>query len=138
MGLPILDIVENATRAGATRVEIATERAADLAQQWREGGDVNTLAETFNGTVSQARDHRWGAPVGTIGSTAGIDEAVAGGASPRVSNHVFTYGLRKPAATARPTTRTRLAFIRRSFPSVHSRSRSPLGSPDGEKSWQSP
>ena len=60
-------------------LEIATERAADLAQQWREGGDVNALAETFNGTVSQARDHRWGAPVGTIGSAAGIDDAVFSG-----------------------------------------------------------
>lgn len=61
-------------------LEIATERAAELAQRWREGEDVDGLAETFEGTVSQARDHRWGAPVGTIGSAGGIDEAVFSGA----------------------------------------------------------
>jgi hypothetical protein len=60
-------------------LEIATERAAELAQLWREGEDVDGLAETFEGTVSQARDHRWGAPVGTIGSAGGIDEAVFSG-----------------------------------------------------------
>jgi peptidyl-prolyl cis-trans isomerase D len=61
-------------------LEIATQRATEVATLWRDGGDADTLAETFNGTVAQARDHRWGTPVGTIGSTAALDEAVFGSA----------------------------------------------------------
>jgi peptidyl-prolyl cis-trans isomerase D len=61
-------------------LELATERAAELAQLWREGEDANILAETFNGTFTQARDHRRGSPVGTIGSTSILDEAVFAGA----------------------------------------------------------
>ncbi len=57
-------------------LEIATERAEELARAWTEGGDVEALTETFNGTSAQARDHRWGSPVGTIGSATALDEAV--------------------------------------------------------------
>jgi len=55
---------------------LAADRAAELAERWRQGMDVEALTETFNGTFSQARDHRWGAPVGTIGAAANLDEAV--------------------------------------------------------------
>jgi len=58
---------------------IAETRAAELAEQWRTGADAEALAEEFNGTVAQARDHRWGAPVGTVGATAKLDDAVFGG-----------------------------------------------------------
>jgi peptidyl-prolyl cis-trans isomerase D len=61
-------------------LEIATQRAAEVAELWRNGGDADTLAETFNGTVAQARDHRWGTPVGAIGLASALDEAVFGGA----------------------------------------------------------
>ena len=61
-------------------LDVAEERAAELAQLWRSGGDAASLAEDFNGTHSEARDHRWGAPVGTIGSTAALDEAIFSGA----------------------------------------------------------
>lgn len=61
-------------------LELADQKAAELARLWLEGGDAESLAEQFNGTVSQAHDHRWGAPVGTIGSAVGLDEAVFAGA----------------------------------------------------------
>lgn len=60
-------------------LDIATLRATEVATLWRDGGDADTLAESFNGTVAQARDHRWGTPVGNIGSAAPLDEAVFGG-----------------------------------------------------------
>lgn len=60
-------------------LDLAAVRAAELAELWRGGDDVRILAESLNGTLSQARDHRWGAPVGTIGSAAILDEAVFAG-----------------------------------------------------------
>lgn len=65
-------------------LDVATERAAELATQWREGGDAESLSEAFNGTVAQARDHRWGTPVGAIGAAGNLDEAVFSGAEGRV------------------------------------------------------
>ena len=67
--------VEQNLRHGMA-LDIATERAAELAQAWEEDGDVEALTATFNGTSAQARDHRWGSPVGSIGTAAGLDEAV--------------------------------------------------------------
>ena len=58
---------------------LADEKAAELAGRWRDGGDAESLAEEFNGTVSQARDHRWGSPVGAVGAAASLDEAVFSG-----------------------------------------------------------
>jgi len=71
--------VEQSLRRGLA-LDIATVRAEELAQAWGEGQDVETLTETFNGTSAEARDHRWGSPVGTIGSAAALDEAVFTGA----------------------------------------------------------
>lgn len=55
---------------------ICADRAAELAERWRQGGEAAQLAEQFDGTVAQARDHRWGTPVGAIGIATAIDEAV--------------------------------------------------------------
>ena len=60
-------------------LDIAAEKGAELAQLWREGGEAEALAEQYDGTVSEARDHRWGTPVGTIGATTGLDDVVFGG-----------------------------------------------------------
>jgi hypothetical protein len=51
-------------------------RAAELAVALGDDDDVEALAERFNGTLARARDHRWGTPVGAIGSAPGLDEAV--------------------------------------------------------------
>ncbi|HSN54987.1 MAG TPA: peptidyl-prolyl cis-trans isomerase [Candidatus Sulfomarinibacteraceae bacterium] len=61
-------------------LEVAAERAAELAERWRQGEDVEALVESSNGVIARARDHRWGAPIGTIGAAAGLDEAVFAGA----------------------------------------------------------
>jgi peptidyl-prolyl cis-trans isomerase D len=60
-------------------LEVCSERAAELAESWRQGDEVDALAERFNGTVSQVRDHRWGTPAGSIGAAAAIDRAVFAG-----------------------------------------------------------
>jgi len=65
-------------------LDIAGDRATELADELRGGGDVEALAEQFGGTLARARDHRWGAPVGAIGSTTGLDEAVFTGAEGEV------------------------------------------------------
>jgi peptidyl-prolyl cis-trans isomerase D len=65
-------------------LDVASQRAAELTASWGEDDDVDALAETFNGTVARARDHRWGAPVGAIGSAAVLDEVVFGGTEGRV------------------------------------------------------
>jgi peptidyl-prolyl cis-trans isomerase D len=65
-------------------LQVAAERATDLAERWRQGEDVDALATAFNGTVARARDHRWGTPVGTIGAAAALDEDVFKGAEGEV------------------------------------------------------
>ncbi len=57
---------------------LAAERAVELAELWRNGDEIEILAEGFGGSLAEARDHRWGAPIGTIGSAAVLDEAVFG------------------------------------------------------------
>lgn len=57
-------------------IVFASERASELADLWREGAEVEELAERFDGTVAQARDHRWGAPIGTIGPSGALDQTV--------------------------------------------------------------
>ncbi len=71
----VRQLVEQSLRRDLA-LDIATERAAELAVRWREGEDVATLSEAYSGTSAEARDHRWGAPVGTFGSTAVLDEVV--------------------------------------------------------------
>jgi peptidyl-prolyl cis-trans isomerase D len=60
-------------------LELASERVAELARLWREGEEAESLADDFNGTLSEARDHRWGTPIGAIGSAGSLDEAVFAG-----------------------------------------------------------
>jgi peptidyl-prolyl cis-trans isomerase D len=60
-------------------LDIASARGAELVERWREGEDAATLVEAFNGTLVEARDHRWGAPVDSIGSAASLDDAVFSG-----------------------------------------------------------
>lgn len=71
----VRQLVEQSLRRDLA-LDIATERAAELAARWREGEDVATLTEAYSGTSAEARDHRWGAPVGTFGPTAVLDEVV--------------------------------------------------------------
>jgi peptidyl-prolyl cis-trans isomerase D len=57
-------------------MEMATEQGRQLAERWRQGEDIVTLAEEFGSTVTEAREHRRGTPVGTVGVVSGLDEAV--------------------------------------------------------------
>jgi peptidyl-prolyl cis-trans isomerase D len=69
-------------------LQVAGARAAELAERWRAGEDAEELAAAFNGTLAQARDHRWGAPAGAIGAAAALDEAVFSGSEGEVLDPV--------------------------------------------------
>jgi peptidyl-prolyl cis-trans isomerase D len=57
-------------------LDLAAEEAERLAARWREGGTAQELAKAFEGSPVEARDHRWGQPIGAIGSAIALDEAV--------------------------------------------------------------
>jgi len=57
-------------------VALATARGEELADRWRGGEDGSTLASEFGSSVTEAREHRRGQPVGTLGVLPGIDGAV--------------------------------------------------------------
>jgi peptidyl-prolyl cis-trans isomerase D len=59
-------------------LEVASERAAVLADRWRAGDDVEELAAEFDGTVIPVQEHRWGGGIGNIGGALAVDEAVFG------------------------------------------------------------
>jgi hypothetical protein len=68
------EVEQNLRRERA--LDMAGDRAAELAVELGDGADVEALADQFGGTLARARDHRWGTPVGAIGSTTGLDRAV--------------------------------------------------------------
>jgi peptidyl-prolyl cis-trans isomerase D len=67
--------IEQALRREKAIEKTAVE-AADLIRQWRAEEDTQALAEKFDGNPVEARDHRWGTAVGTLGVANAVDEAV--------------------------------------------------------------
>ena len=57
-------------------VALAKARGQKLADRWRGGEDGSTLASEFGSSVTEAREHRRGQPVGALGVLPGIDGAV--------------------------------------------------------------
>lgn len=57
-------------------LEITAEQGRLLADRWRQGEDIAALAEEYGSTVTEARDHRRGAPVGAIGVIPALEEGV--------------------------------------------------------------
>jgi peptidyl-prolyl cis-trans isomerase D len=78
-GVPAFEEVRAEVEQEVRRVEamkLATDAGVELARQWREGGDPAALAEAVGGTVTPARDHRRGTPVGAIGSTPALEQVI--------------------------------------------------------------
>ncbi|MFV2071058.1 MAG: peptidyl-prolyl cis-trans isomerase [Thermoanaerobaculales bacterium] len=57
-------------------MDLVVEEGRILAERWRQGEDAEVLAEEFGSTVTEANDHRHGAPIGTIGVLSAVDQAV--------------------------------------------------------------
>ena len=57
-------------------MEIAAEQGQLLAVRWQQGEEITALAEEFGSTVTEARDHRRGTPVGAIGVIPALEEGV--------------------------------------------------------------
>jgi len=54
----------------------AAQRAAELAQQWRDGADPNSLAQSVGSSVVDAPNHRRGQSITGLGSVYALDRVV--------------------------------------------------------------
>jgi peptidyl-prolyl cis-trans isomerase D len=57
-------------------VDLASDQGLQLAERWRGGEDGSTLAAEYGSTVTEARQHRRGQVVGTLGVMPVLDGAV--------------------------------------------------------------
>jgi len=78
-GIPAFEEVRTEVEQKLRReraVELAAAQGRLLADRWRGGGDGSALAAEFGSTVTEARDHRRGQVVGTLGVMPDLDAAV--------------------------------------------------------------
>jgi peptidyl-prolyl cis-trans isomerase D len=78
-GIPPLEDVRTQVEQKLRReraVELATDQGRQLAERWRGGEDGLTLAAEYGSNVTEARQHRRGQVVGTLGVMPGLDGAV--------------------------------------------------------------
>ncbi len=78
-GVPPLDDVRGEVEQQvkqAKALDRAAARGQELAERWRAGETAETLAEEFATTVEEARSHRRGAHVSSIGVVPALDSAV--------------------------------------------------------------
>ncbi len=78
-GIPPLEDVRTEVEQKLRReraVELATDQGRQLAERWRGGEDGSTLAAEYGSNVTEARQHRRGQVVGTLGVMPGLDGAV--------------------------------------------------------------
>jgi peptidyl-prolyl cis-trans isomerase D len=71
---------------------LTEEDARYLAERWRLGEDGVVLAAEIGSTVTEARDHRRGAPVGTLGVMAALDREVFSAAEGEVLDPITAEG----------------------------------------------
>lgn len=78
-GVPPFEDVRAAVEQAVRRqkaLEAATERAAEVAVEWRDGADGEALAERLNITLAEPRGHRRGSTVAGVGVAPALDRAV--------------------------------------------------------------
>jgi hypothetical protein len=78
-GVPPLEDVRTEVEQKLRReraVELATDQGRQLAERWRGGEGGSTLAAEYGSNVTEARQHRRGQVVGTLGVMPGLDGAV--------------------------------------------------------------
>jgi peptidyl-prolyl cis-trans isomerase D len=71
-------------------VDLATDEGRKLAERWRGGEDGSTLATEYGSNVTEARQHRRGQVVGTLGVLPGLDSAVFTGSEGEVLGPITT------------------------------------------------
>jgi parvulin-like peptidyl-prolyl isomerase len=71
----VRDQVEQALRRDRA-IELAVEKGRELAARWREGEAAEALAAEYGSAVTEARDHRRGSGVGSLGVVPELDRAV--------------------------------------------------------------
>jgi peptidyl-prolyl cis-trans isomerase D len=65
-------------------LELAAVKATALADRWRAGEDPVALAEEYSGSPVEAKEHRWGTPIGNIGAAMALDDAIFSAAAGEV------------------------------------------------------
>jgi peptidyl-prolyl cis-trans isomerase D len=78
-GVPPLEEIRREVEQRLRRqraLERTRERAGELAALWRESGDGDMVAETYDTTVTPALDHRRGQAVPGVGTSSALDAAV--------------------------------------------------------------
>jgi peptidyl-prolyl cis-trans isomerase D len=78
-GIPAFEEVRTEVEQKLRReraLELASEQGRLLAERWRRGEDGAALAAEVGSTVTEAREHRRGQLVGTLGVMSGLDSAV--------------------------------------------------------------
>ena len=78
-GVPPFDDVRDQVDQALRRdhaIELAAEKGRELAARWREGEAAESLAAEYGSTVTEARDHRRGSGVGSLGVVPELDRAV--------------------------------------------------------------
>ena len=102
-GIPAFEDVRSEVEQKLRReraVELATEQARTVADRWRNGEDGAALAAEFGSTVTEARAHRRGQVVGSLGVLSGLDQAVFSAAEGQVVGPVVA-GIGGGAVVAR-------------------------------------
>jgi len=78
-GIPPFDDVRTEVEQTLRReraLTLTVEEGHQLAERWRQGGDGADLASEIGSAVTEARDHRRGAPIGTLGVIPALDREV--------------------------------------------------------------
>ena len=78
-GIPPFDDVRTEVEQTLRReraLTLTVEEGRQLAERWRQGGDGADLASEIGSAVTEARDHRRGAPIGTLGVIPALDREV--------------------------------------------------------------
>jgi len=78
-GIPPFDDVRTEVEQTLRReraLTLTVEEGRQLAERWRQGGDGADLASEIGSAVTEARDHRRGAPIGNLGVIPALDREV--------------------------------------------------------------
>lgn len=78
-GVPPFEDVRQAVEQRVRRaraLDLAADRAAELAARWREGAEGQALADEVEGEVIEIREHRRGRTLAGLGAAPAVDDAV--------------------------------------------------------------
>jgi len=94
-GVPPLDEIKDKVAGSVVRekaLQMAGEKAAELAAAWKSGKDIKPLATKIGAKVTPVRSHKRGQPIPGVGPSNTLDEAVFGAATGEVVGPVTLPG----------------------------------------------